>query len=130
MKTVTTNSMRQLTLTGRPPSQPKKTVRETYGSSGRWWASEEVPAELMYDEFIYPEDIEMECFESDPTNFDGLEPMDPKLWQEELMRREEWFKHWHKPVPKEPTRFRKNQPGSERTMRERRAREQAYGSSR
>ena len=126
MKTVT-NSMKQLTLTGKPRPQKKAAVRQAYTAAGRWWASEEVPAELMYDEFIYPEDIEMECFESDPTDFDNLEPMDPKLWQEELMRREEWFKHWHKPDTRTSKISKRSSP---RDLREQRARQQAYGSSR
>ena len=71
-------------------------MKPTY-AAGRWFRCEEVPEELMYDDFIYPEDIEMECFESDPTNFDSLPPIDEKLWQEELARRERWFRSWHKP---------------------------------
>ena len=74
-------------------------VKPTY-PAGRWFRCEEVPEELMYDEFIYPEDIEMECFESDPTNFDSLPTIDEKLWQEELDRREKWFKSWYKPKAK------------------------------
>ena len=120
--------MKQLTLTGRPaPAKVKQQVRKTYGAAGRWWASEEMPAEIMYNEFIYPEDVEMECYESDPTVFDGLEPMDPKLWSEELMRREEWFKNWHKPDPRTSKITKRHSP---RDLRERRARQQAYGSSR
>ena len=120
--------MRQLTLTGRPaPAKQATQAKKTYGAAGRWWASEEVPAELMYDEFVYPEDIEMECYESDPTDFDNLEPMDSKLWQEELMRREEWFKHWHKQDRRTSKITKRHSP---RDLRERRAREQAYGSSR
>ena len=93
-----TKAMKQLTLTGRKP--PGKAVAEPSRSTyptGRWFRTEEVPDELMYDEFIYPEDIEMECFESDPIKFDSLPPMDEKLWQEELDRRERWFRSWHKP---------------------------------
>ena len=68
-------------------------VKPTY-PAGRWFRCEEVPEELMYDKFIYPEDIEMECFESDPTNFDSLPPIDEKLWQEELDRRKKSFRAW------------------------------------
>ena len=118
--------MKQLTLTGKPKPQKKAAVRQTYTAAGRWWASEEVPAELMYDEFIYPEDVEMECYESDPMEFDSLEPVDPKLWQEELMRREEWFKHWHKPDKRTSKVTRRHSP---RDLRERRARQRAYGAS-
>ena len=91
-------AMKQLTLNGRKPPVKAKAepIRPAY-AAGRWFRCEEVPEELMYDEFIYPEDIEMECFESDPIKFDSLPPMDEKLWLEELARRENWFKSWHKP---------------------------------
>ena len=91
-------AMKQLTLTGRrPPVKAKAEPSRPAYAAGRWFRCEEVPEELMYDEFIYPEDIEMECFESDPIKFDSLPPMDEKLWLEELARRENWFKSWHKP---------------------------------
>ena len=97
MKSVS-RKMKQLTLTGRkPPGKAEPVVSQPTYAPGRWFRCEEVPEELMYDEFIYPEDIEMECFEADPIKFDSLPRMSEKDWQEELARRERWFKSWHKP---------------------------------
>ena len=88
-------AMKQLTLTGRrPPVKAKPEPSRPAYFTGRWFRCEEVPEELMYDEFIYPEDVQMECFESDPTNFDSLPTIDELLWQEELDRRKKSFRAW------------------------------------
>jgi hypothetical protein len=101
--------------------------RETY------FRVERVPKELMYMDFVYPEEIQRHVPNSEVAfdaakRFDALEPLDPKLWNQELMRRDEWFKHW--------TQFNLEQGGATthrlarhtgRAGRLARARFQAYG---
>jgi hypothetical protein len=78
-------------------------LRHNNGKRETFFRSETVPKELMYTDFVYPEDVEKRRVANSEVafdavagarRFDALEPMDPKLWNQELMRRDEWFKHW------------------------------------
>ena len=88
-----------------------------------------LPKELMYTDFVFPEDVASHVPNSevlfDAARFDALEPMDPKLWNQELMRREEWFKHWTKATHRSSGTNRTRRTG--RSGRLARARSQAYG---
>ena len=74
--------------------------RKNTEKDGTYFRVERVPKELMYTDFVYGEGIPIPNSEvafdvaKSVARFDALEPMDPKLWTQELMRREEWFKHW------------------------------------
>jgi hypothetical protein len=71
--------------------------RKNTEKDGTYFRVERVPKELMYTDFVYGEGIpnsEVAFDAKSVARFDALEPMDPKLWNQELMRREEWFKHW------------------------------------
>ena len=98
--------------------------RETF------FRSERVPMELMYTDFVYgprPMIPNSEVTFDAAKRFDALEPLDPKLWNQELMRRDEWFKNWFNPN-KAPTTHRLRLPRhTGRADRLARARFQAYG---
>ena len=100
--------------------------RKNTEKDGTYFRVERVPKELMYTDFVYPEDVEMlEADRGSPERFDALEPMDPKLWNEELMRREEWFKHWIQASHRSSGTNHTRRTG--RAGRLARARSQAYG---
>ena len=87
MKKATLDPKKRWDRPGRPHYKHK---RETY------FQSERVPKELVYTDFVYPEDLipnSEVAFDAAKSakRFDALEPLDPELWNEEVMRREEWW---------------------------------------